>query len=88
VRPRHFVLDAIVLPSPYALSFGGFVNLPTSLWLGAGGVVGSLLTARAPARRDLPEDMSSASLLGGGLIAGDALAAVGIGIVSLIAALK
>lgn len=88
VRPRHFVLDAIVLPSPYALSFGGFVNLPTSLWLGAGGVVGSLLTARAPARRDLPEDMTSASLLGGGLIAGDALAAVGIGIVSLIAALK
>jgi uncharacterized oligopeptide transporter (OPT) family protein len=88
LRPRHFVLDAIVLPSPYALSFGGFVNLPTSLWLGAGGVVGSLLTARAPARRDLPEDMSSASLLGGGLIAGDALAAVGIGIASLIAALK
>jgi uncharacterized oligopeptide transporter (OPT) family protein len=47
LRPRSFVLDAIVLPSPYALSFGGFVSLPTSLWLGAGGVAGSLLAARA-----------------------------------------
>ena len=87
LRPRSFVLDAIVLPSPYALSFGGFVNLPTSLWLGAGGVAGSLLTARAPAQRDVPEDMSSASLFGGGLIAGDALAAVGIGVASLLAVL-
>jgi uncharacterized oligopeptide transporter (OPT) family protein len=87
LRPRSFVLDAIVLPSPYALSFGGFVNLPTSLWLGAGGVAGSLLAARAPARRDVPEDMSSASLFGGGLIAGDALAAVGIGVASLLAVL-
>jgi uncharacterized oligopeptide transporter (OPT) family protein len=87
LRPRSFVLDAIVLPSPYALSFGGFVNLPTSLWLGAGGVAGSLLAARAPARSDVPQDMSSASLFGGGLIAGDALAAVGIGVASLVAAL-
>jgi uncharacterized oligopeptide transporter (OPT) family protein len=87
LRPRGFVLDAIVLPSPYALSFGGFVSLPTALWFGAGGVAGSLWTARAPARRDAPPDMSSASLFGGGLIAGDALAAVGIGIASLLAAL-
>lgn len=87
VRPRNFVLDAIVLPSPYALSFGGFVNLPTSLWLGAGGVAGSLWAARAPVRRDVPQDMSSASLFGGGLIAGDALAAVGIGVASLLAVL-
>ena len=87
LRPRSFVLDAIVLPSPYALSFGGFVNLPTALWLGAGGVAGSLLTARAPVQRDLPQDMSSASLFGGGLIAGDALAAVATGIASLLAVL-
>ena len=87
LRPRGFVLDAIVLPSPYALSFGGFVNLPTSLWFGAGGVAGSLWAARVPARRDVPEDMSSASLFGGGLIAGDALAAVGIGVASLLAVL-
>jgi uncharacterized oligopeptide transporter (OPT) family protein len=87
LRPRSFVLDAVVLPSPYALSFGGFVNLPTSLWLAAGGIAGSLLASRAPRQRDLPEDMSHASLFGGGLIAGDALAAVGIGVASLLAVL-
>jgi len=87
LRPRSFVLDAIVLPSPYALSFGGFVSLPTSLWFGSGGIAGSLWAARVPARRDVPEDMSSASLVGGGLIAGDALAAVGIGVASLLAVL-
>jgi uncharacterized oligopeptide transporter (OPT) family protein len=91
LRPRGFVLDAIVLPSPYALSFGGFVSLPTSLWLGAGGVAGSVWSARAPApapapaRNDAPHDMGSASLFGGGLIAGDALAAVGLGAASLLA---
>ncbi len=87
LRPRSFVLDAIVLPSPYALAFGGFVSLSTSLWLGAGGVAGSLWGARAPAGHDAPQDMSSASLFGGGLIAGDALAAVGLGVASLLAML-
>lgn len=87
LRPRSFVLDAIVLPSPYALSFGGFVSLPTSLWLGAGGVAGSVWAHRAPARPDAPQDMSGASLFGGGLIAGDALAAVGLGVASLLAVL-
>jgi uncharacterized oligopeptide transporter (OPT) family protein len=87
IRPRSFVLDAIVLPSPYALSFGGFVNLPTSLWLGAGGVAGSLFEKFASKkRRELPEDMSSTSLFGGGLIAGDALAALAIGAAGLLAA--
>jgi len=85
LRPRHFVLDAIVLPSPYALSFGGFVNLPTSLWLGAGGVVATLIEARAPRHRDLPEDMSGTSLFGGGLIAGDAMAALALGVAGLLA---
>ncbi len=85
-----FVLDAIVLPSPYALSFGGFVNLHTSLWFGGGGIFSSLVNtfvARKPARagEGLPEDMSSTSLFGGGLIAGDALAALGIGIAGLLA---
>jgi uncharacterized oligopeptide transporter (OPT) family protein len=88
LRPRHFVLDAIVLPSPYALSFGGFVNLPTSLWLGAGGVVASLVERFAPKRqRELPEDMSGTALAGGGLIAGDALAALAIGAAGLLATL-
>ncbi|HEY2256255.1 MAG TPA: OPT/YSL family transporter [Variovorax sp.] len=88
LRPRSFVVDAILLPSPYALSFGGFVNLPTSLWFAAGGVAGSLWAARAPAQHDVPRDMSSASLFGGGLIAGDALAAIGIGVTRLLAALS
>jgi uncharacterized oligopeptide transporter (OPT) family protein len=87
LRPRSFVVDAILLPSPYALSFGGFVNLPTSLWLGTGGVVASLVEARTPARREgVPEDMSGTSLFGGGLIAGDALAALALGIAGLAAA--
>jgi uncharacterized oligopeptide transporter (OPT) family protein len=85
LRPRSFVADAILLPSPYALSFGGFVNLPTSLWFGGGGVLAGLLAARAPAKRDLPEDMSGTSLFGGGLIAGDALAALAVGVAGLLA---
>ena len=83
-----FVVDAVVLPSPYAVSFGGFVNLSTSLWFGAGGIVSSAfnaITRRAPKDREaLPDDMSTTSLFGGGLIAGDALAALGIGIVGLV----
>jgi hypothetical protein len=35
----------------------------------------------------LPEDMSTPSLVGGGLIAGDALAALGLGIAGLLATL-
>jgi uncharacterized oligopeptide transporter (OPT) family protein len=86
-----FVVDAMLLPSPYALSFGGFVNLPTSLWFGAGGVIASLLDARARldanGRNALPQDMTGTSLFGGGLIAGDALAALGAGVAGLLAAL-
>jgi hypothetical protein len=83
-----FVLDSALLPSPYASSFGGFVNLPTSAWFAAGGVLASALNC-VPKRKDkpaaLPEDMSTASLVGGGLIAGDALAALGLGIAGLLA---
>jgi uncharacterized oligopeptide transporter (OPT) family protein len=87
-----FVLDAIVLPSPYAFAFGGFVNLPTSAWLAGGGVVASVMNSLpkgegAATGGDLPEDMSTASLIGGGLIAGDAIAALGLGIAGLIATL-
>jgi len=83
-----FLLDAVVLPSPYASSFGGFVNLPTSTWFAAGGVVAGIANSM-PKRKDqaaaLPEDMSTASLVGGGLIAGDALAALGLGVAGLLA---
>jgi uncharacterized oligopeptide transporter (OPT) family protein len=87
-----FVLDSVVLPSPYALSFGGFVNLHTSLWFGAGGVVSSALDTISAASKKtgddgLPQDMSSSSLFGGGLIAGDALAALGLGIAGLLTTL-
>jgi uncharacterized oligopeptide transporter (OPT) family protein len=83
-----FVVDCFLLPSPYALSVGGFLNLSTSLWFGAGGVVTSafntLFKPKASASKAVPDDMSTTSLVGGGLIAGDALAALGIGIAGLL----
>ncbi|MGO4329585.1 OPT/YSL family transporter [Cupriavidus sp. 2TAF22] len=86
-RAVDFLVDTVLLPSPYASSFGGFVNLPTSAWFAAGGVVASVangLPGRRGAADPLPQDMSTTSLLGGGLIAGDALAAVGLGIAGLL----
>jgi uncharacterized oligopeptide transporter (OPT) family protein len=83
-----FMLDAVVLPSPYASSFGGFVNLMTSTWFAAGGALASFINSlpkRKDARDALPEDMSTTSLVGGGLIAGDALAALGLGVAGLLA---
>lgn len=86
-----FVLDSLLLPSPYALSFGGFVSLHTSLWFGAGGIVSSALNSLPKAKTeddvDVPEDMNASSLFGGGLIAGDALAALGLGLIGLAATL-
>ncbi|MBK9674691.1 MAG: OPT/YSL family transporter [Betaproteobacteria bacterium] len=85
-----FLLDAVILPSPYASSFGGFVNLHTSLWFGAGGMLSSFVNS-LPQRKAsgggkvLPEDMSTTSLVGGGLIAGDSLAALGLGVAGLLA---
>jgi uncharacterized oligopeptide transporter (OPT) family protein len=91
-----FVVDAVVLPSPYASSFGGFVELTTSLWFGLGGIVGSAFETwqarrhRASRSADdaaIPADMSTTSLVGGGLIAGDSLAALSLGIIGLIKAM-
>lgn len=91
-RITDFVVDAVVLPSPYAFSFGGFVSLHTSLWLGAGGVAASVVESWPKPRTsapgdaaELPSDMSGTSLFGGGLIAGDSLAALGLGLVALAA---
>ena len=83
-----FMLDAVVLPSPYASSFGLFLNLATSAYFAAGGIFGSLLSA-LPKKKDdaeaaLPADMSTASLVGGGLIAGDAIAALTLGLIGLL----
>jgi hypothetical protein len=85
--------DAIVLGSPYASSTGGFLNLEVALWFAAGSVLSSLLAWSAKARKKttagdaLPEDMSTTSLVGGGLIAGESLYALGAGLVSLLAQL-
>ena len=95
-REFDVLLDAALLPSPYASSFAGFVEFKTAMWFGAGGIFGSLwneiseLRAKKKGSADpqaeaLPEDMSTTSLVGGGLIAGDALAALILGIVGLIA---
>ncbi|MBI1947620.1 MAG: OPT/YSL family transporter [Deltaproteobacteria bacterium] len=90
-----FVFDAFLAPSPYASSFAGFVDLPTSLWFGTGGVVSSAwntiskrLLPKKAEDAELPEDMSTTSLAGGGLIAGDAIAALVLGIIGLLALVK
>ena len=90
-----FLIDAVLLPSPYAYSFGTFLGIATSAWLAIGGVIASVanwLAARGTAARAedaqghaLADDMSTTSLVGGGLIAGDALAALGLGVVGLLA---
>lgn len=83
-----FALDAFLLPSPYAFAFGCFINLHTSAWFAGGSVISSLVnTFTKPKEGEdaLPSDMSSTSLVGGGLIAGDALAALALGVVGLLA---
>jgi uncharacterized oligopeptide transporter (OPT) family protein len=93
------VLDCALLPSPYASSFAGFVELWTCIFWGMGSVFSSAwntLAKRAEAKKaeanvageELPEDMSTTSLVGGGLIAGDSLAALLIGIIGLLSLVK
>lgn len=101
-KVADFILDAVVLASPYASSFGGFVDFMTSLWFGLGGIFSSVANffgdrARALAQKShatggspgegeaLPEDMSTTSLVGGGLIAGESLAALFLGLGGLVA---
>jgi uncharacterized oligopeptide transporter (OPT) family protein len=90
-KAADFVIDAVLLPSPYAYSFGTFLSLATSSWFAAGGVVATV--AKSVSRRrgsdpdELPPDMSTVSLVGGGLIAGDALAALGLGVAGLLVTL-
>ena len=92
-----FVLDAGLLASPYASSFGGFVDFATSLWFGLGGIFSSVANwfadrqpkvGGSPGEGEaLPEDMSATSLIGGGLIAGESLAALILGLVGLLSLL-
>jgi uncharacterized oligopeptide transporter (OPT) family protein len=92
-RPGHaadLVLDCTILASPYASSFGGFVDFPVAAWFAGGSLISSAVQSisklhpRRKEDRDLPEDMSTVSLVGGGLIAGDSLAALGLGIWGLV----
>jgi len=87
-----FGIFAVLLPSPYASSFGGFVNLSTSCWFAAGGIIAGVMELRGRptppmGKEGLPDDMSLPSLMGGGFIAGDAIAALGIGVAGLLGAL-
>ena len=90
-KTADFIIDALIIASPYASSFGGFVDFESSLWFGLGGVASSVWNslrkpASAPAGADeLPEDMSGTSLVGGGLLAGESLFALWLGISGLIA---
>jgi uncharacterized oligopeptide transporter (OPT) family protein len=88
-----FLLDAIFLPSPYAYSFGQFLNLQTSAYFAAGGTLSSLYRTWSEGRGEgrssaMPSDMSPTSLIGGGLIAGDALAALTVGLIGLASTLS
>ena len=92
-QAADFLLDAVVLPSPYASSFGGFVELPTVLWWTAGGVGASLFDlcsgqARRRAARSLRRAIARRHehhVAGGRrLIAGDSLAALSVGLYGLL----
>jgi uncharacterized oligopeptide transporter (OPT) family protein len=96
-RIVSFLLDAVFLPSPYAFAFGGFVELSWIQWWAIGGVTASLFEVfeqrflrrgKTPSAGELPSDMSTMSLVGGGLIAGDALAALAAGIWGIVQSLS
>jgi uncharacterized oligopeptide transporter (OPT) family protein len=89
-----WTVDAVLLPSPYASSTGGFLEVATCLWFAAGSVMTSLMARRVPVKTppeqagdELPADMSTSSLIGGGLIAGESLYTLGAGIAALLALL-
>src|SRR5882724_1628648 len=89
-KVADFVIDTILLPGPYASSLGGFVEFPTAFWYGFGGIFSSTwqwTVARTKAGKESgpPQDMDTTSLIGGGLIAGEALAFLALGIIGLLA---
>jgi len=89
-KAADFVIDTVILPGPYASSLGGFVEFPTAFWYGIGGVFSSIwqwVAARNTKGKDsgAPQDMDTTSLIGGGLVAGEALAFLTLGIIGLLA---
>ena len=92
-KAADFVIDTVILPGPYASSLGGFVEFPTAFWYGFGGVFSSIwqwVAARTSKGKDsgAPQDMDTTSLIGGGLVAGEALAFLTLGIIGLLALAK
>lgn len=91
-----FYFDVVLMPSPYASSFAGFVEFGTSMWFGGGGLLSSAWNTLAKKARpaghapdgEVPEDMSTTSLLGGGLIAGDSIAALVLGVLGLLSLIR
>ena len=81
-----WTMDSILLSSPYALSFGGFVSLGTAAYYAAGGVLTSLINTFVKRKDDdeVPEDMATLPLVGGGLIAGESLFFLAVGILGLL----
>jgi len=81
-------IDAFILSSPYAFSFGGFVDVPTVLWFAVGGVLCSSINFAAQRSlkegEEMPEEIGTTFLVGGGLIAGDALFALFTGLYGLL----
>lgn len=89
-----FAIDTFALPSPYAASFGGFVDMMTALWFALGGIMASFAKlvqtegqVKDEDKSPGTEEMSTVSLVGGGLIAGDSLCALILGIYALASAL-
>ena len=86
-----FLVDAVLLASPYASSFGGIAEMSAIYWWTLGGVGSSLFEVaqkrlslgKKVAEGELPSDMSTMSLTGGGLIAGESLASLAVGITKL-----
>jgi hypothetical protein len=85
-----WIADAVLLPSPYAYALGTFVELPTALWWGSGGILSSVWNTvgrrggpGGAASNELPADMSTTSLVGGGLIAGESLFYLAVALVGL-----
>ena len=86
-----WIVDAILLASPYASSTGGFLELTSACGSrpaasSARSLAGARRRRSEPRRRTsdaLPADMSTTSLMGGGLIAGESLYALGAGMIGL-----
>ena len=94
-RAADFIVDAIIVPSPYASSFGGFVDWFTSMWFALGGIFSSLCQwasdrgrAGAPTAQTPLEDLGRLSLAGGGLIAGEALAFLTLGVLGILSLVR